>query len=181
MYRDCIATMDTASEPGVRGTSSFRALPHSIKIINRQTWRMPQYIIAWVQQFTKSDLVVGCPRGLQIRLQFRLVTQFYLHTRQEDSHPSGSCIVRSLALIRHCLGLFLFAPAILSSRFLITITLVSASCFSHAPGILCEIHTSCMESPLPVGYTRWALIFRDEIVVMAEALLPIDRLGRSPK
>ena len=42
MYRDCIApaiysdswsTMDTASEPGVRGTS-FRAIPQSIKIIN---------------------------------------------------------------------------------------------------------------------------------------------------
>ena len=43
MYRDCIAsaiypdswaTMDTASEPGVRETS-FRAIPQSIKIINQ--------------------------------------------------------------------------------------------------------------------------------------------------
>ena len=43
MYRDCItlaiysdswATMDTISEPGIRGTS-FRATPQSIKIINQ--------------------------------------------------------------------------------------------------------------------------------------------------
>ena len=34
VYSNSQATMDTASEPGVRGIS-FRAIPQSIKIINR--------------------------------------------------------------------------------------------------------------------------------------------------
>ena len=49
----------------------------------------------------------------------------------------------------------------------------------HARDILCGIHTPCTGSPLPASYTRWSLVFRGEIILMAEALLPIDRLGRS--
>ena len=47
-----------------------------------------------------------------------------------DSNPSGSFIVRSLALVRLCLGLFLFVSTFLSSLFLttrITMILVSGS------------------------------------------------------
>ena len=49
-------------------------------------------------------------------------------------------------------------------------------CCSHARGILCEIHTPCMGFSLAACYTRWSLTFRGEIVVMAEALLPITKI-----
>ena len=76
--------------------------------------------------------------------------------------------------------LFLFVPTFLSFKFLTKLYyyysyvcpfLLHHFCCSHARGILCGIHTPCMGSPLPAGYTRWSLEFRGEIVVISEALL----------
>ena len=74
-------------------------------------------------------------------------------------------MVRSLALVGSCLGTF--PPYIAHvlffhiSYYSYTINLVSASssyyfqtCYSHARGILCGIHTSCMGSPFPIVHAE---------------------------
>ena len=33
-------------------------------------------------------------------------------------------------------------------------------CCSHARGILCEIHTSCMGVPFPTVYAKWSTVFQ---------------------
>ena len=70
---------------------------------------------------------------------------------------ASSSIGRSLALVWSCLAFFLFVPTFLSSMFHTAITtivvcfsLLFHTCFSHAWGILCGIHTSCMGSPFTV-------------------------------
>ena len=64
----------------------------------------------------------------------------------------GRSIVGSLALVRPYLALLpLILPTLLSSIFL-------HACWSHMRGILCEIHTSCMESLFPIVYTKLPLI-----------------------
>ena len=103
-------------------------------------------------------------QGPQIRLQVKLVSQSNLW--QGDSRPSESSMSRFLALVRSCLGLFHFVPTFLSSRFLTTLLLYSCVYFflfvnlycSYAQGILCEIHTSCMGSPLIV-HAQLSLVF----------------------
>ena len=80
-----------------------------------------------------------------------------------ESCPSGCCIVRFLELVRPCLRIF---PLIVSHSFLLYFILLfyydSCVCFlllchhysSHARGIPCEKHTSCMGSSFPVVPTR---------------------------
>ena len=109
---------------------------------------------------------------------FILINCFYNLARNVDYsslcfkhsyRPSGSSIVRSLALVGPCLGLFLFVPAFLSSRFFATLLLlllclflplVSHPCCCHARGILCGMHTSCMGSPYPIFHAKWPLVIR---------------------
>ena len=79
----------------------------------------------------------------------------------EHCHPSVSSIGRSVALIRPCSD---FSPLIVPTSFHIsyyssTIILVCSylllhSCCSHALGILCETHSSCMGSPFHTVNTR---------------------------
>ena len=78
---------------------------------------------------------------------------------------SRNSIVRSLALVSSCLGLFPFVPPFLSSRFL-TILHYSCVCFFlllhpyrfHARDVLCGIHTSCICSPFPIVQADWSLV-----------------------
>ena len=80
---------------------------------------------------------------------------------------SGCSIVRSLALVRSCFGLFPFVPTFLSYRFLTTLTFflsVSSSCFTLADPMRevysVGIYTPCMGPPFPVVRADWSLVFR---------------------
>ena len=82
---------------------------------------------------------------------------------------SGSCIVRSLRA--NLLGLVWdFFPSCLRSflpDFLLLYCYYACicsyfllhPCLSHARGILCGIHTSCMRSPVSTVHTRCSLVF----------------------
>ena len=78
---------------------------------------------------------------------------------------SGNPIVRSLALVRPCLGHFppysAHVPFLDFSYYsLLYMILVYASpCCSHARGILCGIHTSIVESPFSIVHAKWSLVF----------------------
>ena len=37
--------------------------------------------------------------------------------------------------------------------------LLSPPCCSHAQGVLCGLHTSCMGSPFPIYYTKWSPLY----------------------
>ena len=86
--------------------------------------------------------------------------------------PTGRFRI-ALALVRA------HVPFFHISCYSITITLVSAFSSSFTLAVS-KREVSCVGSPLPAGYTRLSLVFRGEVVLMAEALLPINRLGRSP-
>ena len=103
------------------------------------------------------------PRGHRLGVKFVSI----IYGSGIRSRPSGSSIVRSLALVRSYLGLFSFVPTFIFSYFILLYYYDSCVCFfllihnycSHALGILCGIHTSCIWSPFPVVHGRWSLIF----------------------
>ena len=70
------------------------------------------------------------------------------------SRPSGSCIVRSSAIIKPYLGLF---PLILPTFFHLIFHTNRLLGLFHT---CCVIHTPCMGSPFPTVYARWSLVFR---------------------
>ena len=79
-----------------------------------------------------------------------------------------SSIVKSLALVRSCSGLFLsYCPRPFLLHFILLFYYYSCVCFfllytycSHARGILCGMHTPCIWSPFPTVYAKWSLVFR---------------------
>ena len=72
-------------------------------------------------------------------------------------------IMRPLALVGPCLGLFPFVSSFFSSRFLTILLwflyLLHPRCF-HTRGILCGIHTSCIRAPFSIAHAKWSLVFR---------------------
>ena len=98
-----------------------------------------------------------------------------------DSHPSGALQLGPITLIWPCLGLFPFVSTFPSSRFLTTLLILRLYLLLLASSLLFPCARYPVWDTHPVHGIPVTLVFRGEIVLMAEALLPIDGLGRSQK
>ena len=112
-----------------------------------------------------------CPQEPQIRLQVGFVS--WSNLWQRDSHPSGSSIVRSLALgvlsSPSCPHSFL-PYLLLLLLLLLCLHLPLASCSSHARGIFCGIHPRCMRSPFHIAHAKWSLVFNPVLIFLYHAI-----------
>ena len=125
------------------------------------------YIYIYIYSLQKYFIhiyIYICPQRSQNKLQ---ITQSNL--RQRDLRPSWSFKVRSLALVRPCLGLSpLQCPCSLPPYFVLLFYYDSSACFflllypscSHVCGILWTIHTSCTGSHFLIVHAKWSLVFR---------------------
>ena len=170
MYRDCIAlaitfelwaTMETASGPGVRGTS-FMAIPQSIKIINQsydflRSYRIPNWPYMW---FSIT--------GGNGRYRDYIIFAVYSNSlaTMDIMLPSPGLEKPSSGLSHNLLNKYLkkIPPTFLFHISYYYVSYVCSfllfhPCCSHARGILCGIHTSCMGSPLSVVHAKWCLAF----------------------
>ena len=90
---------------------------------------------------------------------------------------TNATMVRSLALVKSCSGLFPFVPTFLSCPrsfrahvpffqisyyyriiFVCFFLLLHPCCF-YARSILCMIHIRCMGSPFPILHVEWSFVF----------------------